>query len=80
VSVATSGANLDSDGYRVTINEERSQTVASNGHTVFVGLPVATYQVQLSEVSTNCTVADNPQSVPVYAGTTSNAAFVVQCS
>ena len=81
VAAATSGTNPDTDGYRVSINEDLSQTVAPNGHTVFLGLLAGTYRVQLSEVSTNCTVAgDNPRDVTVYAGTTSNAAFVVQCS
>jgi len=80
VSAATSGTNPDADGYRVTINEDLSLTLASNGRTEFSGLSAGDYQVQLREVSVNCSVSDNPRTVTVYAESTSNTAFVVQCS
>lgn len=80
VTTTTSGTNPDTDGYRVTINEDLSLTISSNGSTEFSGLAAGPYTIQLKEVSLNCSVADNPRTVTVYAGTTSDAGFVIQCS
>jgi hypothetical protein len=81
VSVATTGVNLDPDGYEVTIDESRSQHVDVNGSVVFTGLAPRDYQVVLAEVADNCAVqGTGTQGFIVISGETTLLAFAVVCS
>jgi hypothetical protein len=80
VSVSTTGANPDPDGYELTVDEGASQSVAVNGSVTFSGLSTGTHQVTLSGVADHCTVeSSNPQSFTIIAGTTVEVHFQVHC-
>jgi len=83
VTTATSGDNLDADGYLVTVDGATSQVIGINNSSgvTFTGLGVGSHTVELGGVATNCTVtAPNPRSVAVTAGGTATTAFVVSCT
>src|SRR5438876_1110565 len=83
VTTSTSGDNLDTDGYTVTVDGTTSQSIASNSSTgvTFTGLSVSSHTVELTGVANNCTVtAPNPRTVAVTDGATAVTAFVVTCS
>ena len=80
VTVTTTGANPDADGYELTVHEGATQTVDANGSVTFSGLPAGTHQVTLSGVDVPCTVVStNPQSFTIVLGTTVNVSFQVDC-
>ena len=63
--VQTTGANLDPDGYFITLNSEIIGSVATNGQQVF-GLGEAMWSLGLEDVAANCVVqGDNPRDVEV---------------
>lgn len=70
VAAATSGVDLDTDGYRVQVGDNGTQyQVPVNGAITVEGLPAGTHTIRLSDVSANCTVAgDNPRTVSVTTG------------
>jgi hypothetical protein len=83
VTTSTSGENLDSDGYTVTVDGTTSQPIAiNNGSGVtFSGLSVSSHTVELSGVAANCTVtAPNPRSVAVTAGGIATTTFTITCT
>jgi Tol biopolymer transport system component len=84
VTVATTGADLDPDGYQVQLERpgySRPAGIAINGVVVFAGLAAGDYTVRLNGVATNCTVAaPNPAAVTVAAGDTARVAFAVTCA
>jgi hypothetical protein len=81
VTVVTMGSNLDSDGYIVAIDEDRSQAVEVNGVVEFNNLTPGTYEVSLTDEAPNCQVAPpNPQSVTVTRDIVTEALFSVACS
>src|SRR5438876_1204327 len=83
VTTSTSGDNLDTDGYTVTVDGTTSQSIGNNSSTgvTFSGLSVASHTVELTGVANNCTVtAPNPRTVAVTDGATAVTAFVVTCT
>jgi hypothetical protein len=81
ISVTTTGDNIDSDGYQVTIDESMSEPVGVNGSVTFSPLQPGNYQVVLSEVASNCAI-DGGATRPfvVQAGATTGVAYSVACS
>src|SRR5205814_1571117 len=83
VTTSTSGDNLDTDGYTVTVDGTTSQSIGNNssGGVTFSGLSVSNHTVELTGVANNCTVtAPNPRTVAVTDGATAVTAFVVTCT
>jgi len=81
VSTSTSGSNLPSGGYTVTVDGSASQSIGTNGSVTFTGLSAGNHSVTLSGVPSNCTVSgSNPQTVSVPAGGTATATFSVSCA
>ncbi|HEV2672814.1 MAG TPA: post-COAP-1 domain-containing protein [Gemmatimonadales bacterium] len=81
VTTSTSGSDLPTDGYTVTVDEGQSQAIATNGSVTFTALTPADHLVALSGLPQNCAVSgDNPQTVTVTAGETVTTTFVVLCS
>ncbi len=77
---ATSGANLDPDGYRLVVDGGAGQHLAIND-TLDVGLSVGDHMVELDSVAANCTVAgSNPRTVSVPSQDTATTTFTVSCS
>ncbi|HUF74741.1 MAG TPA: hypothetical protein VMM35_00620 [Longimicrobiales bacterium] len=80
VTVATTGASPDPDGYEVTIDEATSLSVPVNGSVTFTGVQPGGQQVTLMGQAANCAVGpSNPQSVTVVSGQTVTVFFQVDC-
>ena len=81
VSAATTGEELDPDGYRVTVDGGESQPLSINGSVRISGLTPGDHDVTLLDVADNCVVAgNNPVRVAVLGGSSANADFTVSCS
>jgi hypothetical protein len=81
VTATTSGSELDSDGYGVTLDGGSSQPLGINGAITLPNVPPSSHQVELIGVALNCTVSGtNPRNVTVTAGNTASVAFKVTCS
>lgn len=79
VSTQTSGDDVDSDGYIITAGNQNTQIGASSS-TVISGLAEGTYQLELSEISSNCdTENNNPKNVSVFAEDTTSVSFKIAC-
>jgi hypothetical protein len=80
VTTSTTGANVDPDGYTLTLDGSLSQAIASNG-SVTVTVPAGDHPVALSDVAANCTVSEaNPRTVTVPAAGAATTTFAVTCS
>ena len=81
VTTATSGADLDPDGYTVTLDGSDRGTVGVSGTLTVEELAAVDHAVGLSGVAGNCQVeGDNPRTAIVTAGATATVAFTVTCS
>ncbi len=81
VSTTTTGVDLDTDGYTVTLDGRASRAIATNGSVTFTGVAAGAHTVALSGIAGNCTVSGaNPQSVSVTAGATASAPFSLSCA
>jgi hypothetical protein len=81
VTAATTGMDLDADGYTVTLDGGASQAIATNGTADFKALDAGTYVAQISGLAENCAVSDSDtRTVTVSAGSVSSVTFAVTCS
>lgn len=79
VSVTTTGAEPDADGYTVDIGAETSD-VAANDVATFDGLLEGDYAVELTGLAENCSVTgDNPATVTITEGLMTSLNFAVDC-
>jgi hypothetical protein len=80
VSVTTTGADLDPDGYTVLVDGTQEGTVATNGPVTITGVTEGDHSVELADVAANCAVTSTtPVTVTVpYSGSTA-ASFTVNC-
>jgi hypothetical protein len=79
VTATTTGSSVDA-GYTVSVDGGTSQAITGNGTVTVSGLAARAHSVLLGGVATNCTVTgDNPLSVTITAGQTSNIAFAITC-
>jgi Tol biopolymer transport system component len=80
VSVSTSGADLDNDGYRLVLGPERSVVVGPNATVYLDSISPGLHVLSLEGVADNCTVAGvMPLSITVESGVTSSVALSVEC-
>jgi hypothetical protein len=79
VTTSTSGAELDPDGYSVSLDTLGGVPIAGNGSVVLTAEP-GDHTVELAGLAANCGVESNRQSVAVMAGDTATVAFDVTCS
>src|SRR5687768_13321470 len=86
VITATSGADLDPNGYVARIARQgfgfdTTAALAANGTVTIAGLPAGDVNVALDGVSPNCEVIGaNPRTVAVPSGGTGETAFDVTCA
>ena len=81
ILTSTTGADVDPDGYQVTLDEELTQSVGINASVSFLNLVQGTYSVLLSNVASNCGVTgENPRSIFVFPGNTTINQFDVVCA
>src|SRR5207237_8710836 len=62
VSTSTTGSNLPSGGYTVTVDGGASQSIGTNSSVTFTGLSAGSHAVALSGVPSNCSVSGGPQA------------------
>src|SRR5437773_921536 len=84
ITTATSGADIDPDGYTIQVDAGTAQALAVNGTIRFEGLQGGSHTVTLAGAATNCPVAaDNPRTVSVTTGAvkrdTARTTFQVTC-
>jgi Big-like domain-containing protein len=81
ITTATTGSDLDADGYEFSVDGGPAQAIAVNATVTVPGLAAGTHTVVLSGVSANCIVAGGTsRDVTVTTGGTATAAFDVACS
>jgi hypothetical protein len=80
VTTSTTGANIDPDGFTITIDGEQNQSIGSNGTATFSSVAAGDHEVELVGVSANCTVeGGNPRTVTVSAGGVTSTMFDIIC-
>jgi hypothetical protein len=81
VAVATTGVDLDSEGYRIVLDEQPSQAVAANGSVTLNRVLTGSHTIGLYDIATNCrAVGDSSRSVNVTFGDTAVVEYVVTCA
>jgi hypothetical protein len=78
VTTATSGVDLDADGYSVSV-DGTAQPIGVNATITVDRLPDGQHTVELSGMAANCSAPSNPRTVTVSAGGTTTAAFSIAC-
>jgi hypothetical protein len=80
ITTATSGFDVDVNGYRAGVDNAPEQPVGTNASVTVTGIAAGEHTVRLADVATNCTVeGGNPRTVSVAGGATTEVAFVVNC-
>jgi TolB protein len=76
----TRGLRPDADGYTVSLGGATDQPIGPNAKLTLAGIPVGEVSVRLSDLASNCTLAgENPRSVSVSNGGSSEVTFEVSC-
>lgn len=79
VDVLTTGANLDPDGYTLSVNGV-DQQVAVDDTLALADRAPGSYRLELKDVAANCSVAgDNPLDLTLAGNDRARADFVVSC-
>jgi len=79
VNVITSGVDLDTDGYGITVDGVNAGSVTSNGNTILRALTPGSKTVGITGVASNCTAAAATKPVVVAAGLPTPVTFDVTC-
>ncbi len=77
VNVTTVGANLDTDGYMLSVTGEADQPIGINELKTFP-VSITDVTVELRDIAPNCAANANPQSVSVRGTVT--VSFLVECN
>lgn len=80
VNVSTGGTQLDPDGYTVTLDGSVSRPVGINGSVTFDGIAVGSHTIALSGLAPTCSLLNNPRTVSVALGQTTQTALAVECT
>ncbi len=81
VTTATTGSDLDPDGYTVTVDGNQSQAIGTNSSVTFTNISAGNHSVALTDVASNCAVnSANPQTVTVPSSGTATASFSASCT
>ncbi|MGD2124423.1 MAG: hypothetical protein PVJ76_22030, partial [Gemmatimonadota bacterium] len=81
VTTVTTGSDLDSDGYTVTIDQSAAGAIQINDIQTYSNLTAGTYSVSLTGLADNCTVnGQSPRDVTVNPGATAQTTFNVTCA
>ncbi len=80
VTSATSGVDVDPDGYRLVVDGGAGPHLAVDDTVTVEGLSAGDHTVRLDSVAANCTVSgSNPRTVSVPAQDTATTTFAVSC-
>jgi TolB protein len=81
VTTATTGSDLDPDGYTLSVDAASPLPIPINGTLLFERLTPGNHSAALGGLAPNCAVnGANPRSVDVVAGTTVDVVFAVACA
>ena len=80
VVTVTTGADIDADGYTITVDGVDGPTIGANSTVTLPNLTAGTYSVGLDGIALNCQTTNNPRNVNVVAGQTAPAQFDVTCA
>ncbi len=81
LTVATTGVDLDPDGYSVMLDGGAGLAVAVNASRTISGLPAGRHRALLSGLTPNCTVGGaNPRDIDVGSHETTHVSFAVSCA
>jgi len=81
VTTATTGADLDPDGYTLLVNGVGMGSIGVNTALTVSGLEPGTVTLDLADVAPNCTTLPaTPQSLSIVEDQTTQAAYAVSCS
>jgi hypothetical protein len=81
VTTNTSGQNVPTSDYTVTLDGTTTEAIPPTGAISFTGLQPGSHQVALSGLPANCELTSaNPVSVTIVAGETATATFTVSCT
>jgi hypothetical protein len=81
VTVSTSGASPDPDGYVLTLDRGNTRPVGIDALVTLAGLTPGDHQLSLDGLASNCAVTGaNPLTVTVVEGASAPAAFEVSCA
>ncbi len=81
VTTATTGSNLPSSGYTISLDHGSGQAIGTNGSLTLNNLTAGSHTVTISGVASNCTVGGGTsQTVTVPAGGSTSASFAVTCA
>jgi hypothetical protein len=81
VTVSTTGAGQDADGYVLTLDGANSRPVGANATLTLAGLTPGDHQLSLDGLAANCTVTGaNPLGVTVLENASVAADFGVSCA
>lgn len=79
VTTATTGSNLDPDGYSVSVDGGSSQSISDNGSLTYNNLSAGNHTVSLSGLASNCQTGSTSQTVSVPAGGSTSTSFSISC-
>jgi len=80
VAVISSGEDVGASGYSVNLNGSPKAAIGANGSVTLSDLTPGTHSVALEGLPENCSfTTDNPVSLSVTAGATTDASFAVSC-
>lgn len=80
VTTTTSGADLDPDGYGVSVDGGSAAPIGLEDTLTFSELSVGDHQVEVTGLASNCAIqGENPRSLPVADGQTTPTTFAVVC-
>jgi hypothetical protein len=81
VSVATTGADRDPDGYALTLDGTGSRAVEPDGRSVLTGVSPGRHLLALGGLAANCAVdGQNPRDITVTTSDTTEVALTVACT
>lgn len=80
ITTATTGFDVDVDGYFVRVDATPDQALGTSASLIVPGVAAGEHTVWLGHVATNCSVdGPNPRTVSVAGGATAEVAFAVNC-
>ncbi|HEX6434849.1 MAG TPA: hypothetical protein VFZ87_11430, partial [Gemmatimonadales bacterium] len=81
VVTATTGSELDPDGYTFSLDGQAPQPIADNAPVTLTSLAAGSHTVALSSVAGNCVVdGANPRPVRITGGATAEVSFAITCA
>ncbi len=80
VITETTGNDLDDNGYTISLDGGSGSTIAINDTLYYRGLEEGSYQLELSDLASNCSLeSSNPRTEDIIAGDTTSTTFEVLC-